>query len=165
MPSGGDWALERLASVLIEGSVGLVVDACAFSRIGGNAFMLSGYNRDATIVNSSARWTGGTAFSAWGRTDELADGGTRGWDATGGDFPLRTTFTRNLITETGIWSKQSSCWFQAKTAISTITDNACFNLARAGFNINDGLGGGDEVHGNVIFNSCRESADHGPINR
>jgi hypothetical protein len=38
---GGDWALERLASVFIEGSEGLVVDACAFSRIGGNAFMLS----------------------------------------------------------------------------------------------------------------------------
>ena len=50
---------------------------------------------------------------------------------------------------------------QAKTAQTVITGNVCFNLARAGFNFNDGLGGGDEVHNNVIFNSNRESADHG----
>ena len=29
---------------------------------------------------------------------------------------------------------------------------------------NDGFGGGDEVVENVLFNTCRESADHGPIN-
>ena len=60
--------------------------------------------------------------------------------------------------------KQSSCWFQAKTAQTTLTKNLCFNLARAGFNFNDGMGGGDHVYNNLIFNSCRESADHGPIN-
>ena len=39
-----------------------------------------------------------------------------------------------------------------------------FNLARAGFNFNDGFGGGDVVTANVLFNTCRESSDHGPIN-
>jgi len=39
-----------------------------------------------------------------------------------------------------------------------------FNLARAGFNFNDGFGGGDAVYENVLFNTCRESSDHGPIN-
>lgn len=33
--------------------------------------------------------------------------------------------------------------------------------AGAGFNFNDGAGGGDQVHGNLIFNSCRETSDHG----
>lgn len=99
-------------------------------------------------------------MAAWGRTDEISANGTLGWDATAGDFPWHTAVTGNLITETGIWEKQSSCWFQAKAAQSTVTGNVCFNLARAGFNFNDGLGGGDEVHGNLIFNSCRESADH-----
>jgi hypothetical protein len=111
-------------------------------------------------ISASRRWTGGTAMAAWGRTDEISANGTLGWDATAGDFPWRTTVTGNLITETGIWEKQSSCWFQAKAAQSTLTGNVCFNLARAGFNFNDGLGGGDEVHSNLIFNSCRESADH-----
>ena len=159
VPSGGDWALARTAAVFVEGSERLAVDACAFSRVGGNALMLSGYNRDARIVNNSARWTGATAFAAWGRTDELADGGARGWDATAGDFPLRTVVEGNLVTETGVWSKQSSCWFQAKAALTTLVGNVCFNLARAGFNFNDGLGGGDEVHRNVIFNRRADAAD------
>ena len=32
----------------------------------------------------------------------------------------------------------------------------CFNLARAGFNFNDGLGGGDEVYNNLVVsqNKC-----------
>lgn len=37
------------------------------------------------------------------------------------------------VRETGIWEKQSSCWFQAKTAQTTLEGNLCFNLARAGF--------------------------------
>ena len=39
-----------------------------------------------------------------------------------------------------------------------------FNLPRAAINFNDGLGGGNLVEGNIIFNACRESGDHGPIN-
>jgi len=39
-----------------------------------------------------------------------------------------------------------------------------FHLPRAAINFNDGLGGGNLVEGNVIFDTCRESGDHGPIN-
>jgi len=63
-----------------------------------------------------------------------------------------------------MWEKQSSMWFQAKTARSTLKRNLFFNGPRAGINFNDGFGGGDEVAENLIFNTCRESGDHGPIN-
>ena len=105
----------------------------------------------------------------------------------------RPHLTRQELTESVRWGqeKQSSCFFQAKTAGTTLRRNLCFNLPRAGFNFvraaayarlclslqagtpgrglslcplsdrqsrcgqNDGLGGGDEVHQNLIFNSCR----------
>ena len=35
---------------------------------------------------------------------------------------------------------------------------------RAGINVNDGMGGGDEITGNLLANTCRESGDHGPFN-
>jgi len=161
VPSGGDWALERSASVMAEGVEGLVVSGCTFSRTGGNAFMLSGYARDTLIQGNTFRFTGGSAMVAWGRTDEVSQGGTLGWDATGGDFPLRTAVVGNLASEVGVWMKQNSCWAQFKTAFTTLEGNVCFNVGRAGFNFNDGLGGGDEVHANLIFNTNRESADHG----
>ena len=139
VPSGGDWALERLGALYFEGTTGLTVDDCLFERLDGNALMLSGFHRGATISNSHFAWTGDTAIAAWGRTDELSDGGIHGWDATAGDIPQGTTIVGNIMRETGIWEKQSSCFFQAKTAGSTLLRNLCFNLPRAGFNFNDGL--------------------------
>lgn len=152
--------------------------------------MLSGYHRGAVVTDSHFSWTGGTAIAAWGRTDELSEGGIHGYDATPGDIPQGTRIENNVMRESGIWEKQSSCYFQAKTAGTTLLRNLCFNLPRAGFNFNDGLGdgispsyifstvftvsdnvclccdigGGDEVHHNLIFNTCRETSDHGPIN-
>merc|ERR1719152_85175 len=55
-------------------------------------------------------------------------------------------------------------WFQAKAAKSILKKNLFFNGPRAGINFNDGFGGGDVVAQNLIFNTCRESGDHGPIN-
>jgi hypothetical protein len=163
VPSAGDWALERAAAVFLEGTEGAVVDQCNFTRIGGNALMLSGYARGAALTRNSFRWIGGSAAVAWGRTDETSQDGTLGWDATAGDFPMGTTVAGNLASEIGVVAKQSSCWAQFKTATSTLTGNVCFNVARAGFNFNDGLGGGDDVHDNLIFNTNRESADHGCV--
>jgi hypothetical protein len=134
IPSGGDWSLERMGALLFEGAEGLTVQGCTFSRNGGNALVLSGYHRGALVQGNTFRWTGGSQVVAWGRTDELADNGTRGWDATAGDFPLGTQVEGNLMVELGIIAKQSSCFFQAKGAKTTLRGNVCFNLARAGFN-------------------------------
>jgi hypothetical protein len=41
-PSGGDWALERIGAVLVEGAVDLLVSGCTFSRLDSNAIMVSG---------------------------------------------------------------------------------------------------------------------------
>ena len=123
--------------------------------------MISGYARDTLLTGNTFRFTGGSAMVGWGRTDEVSQGGALGWDATAGDYPLRTTVTGNLASEVGVWMKQNSCWAQFKAAVTTLEGNVCFNVGRAGFNFNDGLGGGDQVVKNLIFNTNRESADHG----
>ena len=142
-------------AVFVEGTTGLSIDGCQFERLDGNAIMLSGYNRAASVTNSHFAWTGGTAIAAWGRTDEMSDAGVHGWDATAGDIPQGTVITDNIMRESGIWEKQvsaitlcllrhqtvlhfntallslqSSCFFQAKTAGSILNNNLCFNLPR-----------------------------------
>ena len=164
VPSGGDWALERYGALFLHNTEGATVDKCKVWRASGNGIMLSAYNDHPTISNSEFAWMGGSAIAAWGFTDELSDGGVHGVDGTGGDFPRHTLVEGNLFHEIGVWEKQSSAFFQAKTAQTTLRRNVVFNLARAGFNFNDGFGGGDNVTGNVLFNTCRESSDHGPIN-
>eukprot|EP00935_MAST-01C_sp_MAST-1C-sp1_P002250 g2250.t1 len=189
VPSGGDWvsdscttptgdtqlistrppqALERFGAIMAEGSEGFAIDRCRFSRLDGNAVMLSGYHRHALVNASDFFYLGGTAVAAWGKTDEMADGGRRGFDATQGDFPIFTVVQNNLFTELGVWQKQSSAFFQAKAARSTVRANIVQNgprcaVNRAGINMNDGFAGGDLIEANLIFNQCRESGDHGPF--
>ena len=121
-----------VGAVYFEGTTGLTIAGCQFERLDGNALMLSGYHRGAAVTDSHFSWTGGTAIAAWGRTDELSDGGIHGWDATPGDIPQGTRIEGNIMRESGIWEKQSSCFFQAKTAGTTLLRNLCFNLPRAG---------------------------------
>jgi len=105
-----------MGSVFVEGSEGLIIDSCNWNRVDGNAIMLSGYNRNATISNSAFAWIGSTAIAAWGKTDEISDDGIHGNDGTSGDFPRYTLIEKNLFKEVGIWEKQSSAFFQAKAA-------------------------------------------------
>jgi hypothetical protein len=164
VPSGGDWALERMAALFAEGTEHLTLANLSFLRVDGNAVMLSRFHRAATIRDCDFAWLGGSAVALWGYTDEITDGGRHGFDSTAGEFPWNTTIEGNLFREIGIWEKQSSAIFQAKAAASLIRRNVIFNLARAGINVNDGHGGGDNITENVLFSTCRESSDHGPIN-
>ena len=95
-------------------------------------------------------------MATWGLTD--------GYDATLGSQPRNTVLEGNLMREIGVFQKQSSGWAQAKAVLNVVRGNVMFNMPRAAINFNDMMGGGDEIEHNLIFNSCRESGDHGPIN-
>jgi hypothetical protein len=136
VPSGGDWALERIGSVFLQNTEHAKITGCSFTRIGGNGIMISAYNQYATVEQSEFAWMGGSAIAAWGWTDETSDGGIHGVDGTTGTFPRYTQVLYNVFREIGVWEKQSSAFFQAKSAESFLKGNVVFNLARAGFNFN-----------------------------
>jgi len=154
VPSGGDWGMQRSAALFLQNSAGVNI----------NAIILSGHNAHTSIAKNEIRWTGDSAIAAWGFTDELGNGGQNGIDGTKDAHPQNTLVANNLIHELGVFEKQSSMFFQAKTARSTLRNNVFFNGPRAGVNFNDGFGGGSLVTENLIFNTCRESGDHGPFN-
>ena len=92
----------------------------------------------------------------WGRSNFT--------DATSGQFPRNTKVVGNFVHEIGHIQKQSSFYFQAITAEVELSENIVFNIPRAAINFNDGAGGGANVHNNLLFNTCRESSDHGAFN-
>jgi len=146
-----------------------------FERLDGNAVMVSGYNRNATIDENDFSFLGGNAVVAWGYTNETENSGfpyytpntnhpKAGVDGTDGNHPRFTRVSRNSAREVGLYEKQSSFFMSAKAAQTTIVGNVFFNGPRAGINYNDGFGGGDELSENLVFSTCRESGDHGPFN-
>lgn len=156
VPSGGDWSIHRGGAIYMEDVSNIKIENCVFSRLDGNAIFLSRRTRDVLINRNSFQWIGESAVALWGDTDDF--------DATARKFPLNTRIEGNIISELGIYQKQSSAVFISKAALTTIQNNIMFNIARAAINFNDMMGGGDIVDRNVIFNTCRESGDHGPIN-
>jgi len=155
-PSGGDWSLHRGGAIFIENASNVTISGCSFFRLDGNAIFLSRKTRHVHIQRNHFEWLGENAIATWGDTD--------GYDATAGAYPMHTLIEYNVMRELGIYEKQSSAVGQSKAALTTIRKNIMFNMARAAINFNDLVGGGDVVEHNLIFNTCRESGDHGPIN-
>jgi len=175
VPSAGDWALDRFGAVFLQGTESVTIEDCRFERVDGNGVMISGYNRNATILDSDFAFIGGNAIASWGYTNEtefdpgrpgvrLENYPAAGVDGTDGEHPRYNLVQGCTAREVGLYEKQSSFYIQAKTAQSTLTGNVFFNGPRAGINANDGFGGGDVISHNLVFSTCRESGDHGPFN-
>jgi len=125
--------------------------------------LISGYNRLMTVQKSEFVWIGDTAIVSWGNAEGSPIPGM-GWDGTNGDQPRGNNILYNLVHEYGIWEKESSFYFQSKSCQSILQGNIVFNGPRAAINFNDGFGGASNLTQNLIFNSVRETSDHGPFN-
>jgi len=157
MASGGDWSVRRDAALWLEGTAGATVSACDFVGLGGNAVFLNAWNRDATIADSRFRFLGDSAV--------VSLGAVAGIDGTAQNVPARTRVLRNVMSELGLYTKQSGAYYHALSMNATVVGNAMFNIPRAGININDGYGGGNVVANNLCFNAVRETSDHGVSRR
>ena len=49
VPSGGDWAVARLAALVLENAEDITVKRCVFDQVGGNAVLLSNHVANSTI--------------------------------------------------------------------------------------------------------------------
>ena len=152
----GDWALRRTGALHLENTERVTVAACAFVRTDANAIVLSSYNRNASVLDSAFQWLGMSAVALLGDTEQD--------DGTAGLQPWGTTVAGCAFSELGVIEKQSSALFLGKSALTRFEANVAWNMPRAAVNFNDVLGGGHNVTANAIFNTCRESGDHGPLN-
>eukprot|EP01083_Nonionella_stella_P012567 35640_1 len=167
MPSGGDWALQRTGAIILDGTEAITITDNLFTRLDGIAVSINRYNRNISIFKNEFAWIGDTVIAAMGDTTGVAFEDSRtemGFDGTNGNQPRFVNISLNYVHELGIWEKQSSFYFAAKSCDNLVYANVFYNGPRAGININDGFGGNTNISRNLLFNTCRESGDHGPIN-
>eukprot|EP01060_Flectonema_neradi_P007662 TRINITY_DN15378_c0_g3_i1.p1 TRINITY_DN15378_c0_g3~~TRINITY_DN15378_c0_g3_i1.p1 ORF type:complete len:862 (+),score=209.17 TRINITY_DN15378_c0_g3_i1:48-2588(+) len=153
-PSGGDWSIHRGGALFLENVESCTIRSCTFKRLDGNALFLSRKALNTVVDKNEFVWIGDGAMATWGDSDN--------WTPT--NYPDNSTITNNRIHEIGLYEKQSSAWGQNKAANTYLFNNQMFNMPRAAINFNDNLVGGNTVKKNLIWNTCRESGDHGPIN-
>ena len=150
----GDWGLARQGAIFVTDADRVLIANSTFTRLDGNAVFLSGRTRNVSVVRNHFSFLGESAVASWGFAN--------GVDATAGLQPWGTTVEENICREIGHYEKQVSCYFAAVTAGATIERNIMFNMPRAAVNYNDDMAGGSLLTRNLIWNTCRESQDHGP---
>ena len=95
--------------------------------------MLNGYNRNATIARNEFAWVGATCVASWGYSGTCINGNCsfkipwrEGPDARGGEQPRGTRILSNLFREMGIYQKQASAYFHAKSGLVEVAGNVVF---------------------------------------
>lgn len=171
-----DWTFYRGGAVLFDGTENCKIIDCTFSELGGNAIVISNYNKHTTINGCHIHHIGASAVAFVGDPKAARSPSFRyelsipyeKLDKTPGpqtnNFPQECTVTNNLIHNMGQLEKQATGVQIELSASITVSHNSIYNTPRAGINIGDGAWGGHILEYNDVFNTVLETGDHGAFN-
>ncbi|CAF1010016.1 unnamed protein product [Didymodactylos carnosus] len=157
VPSGGDWAVHRGGTMYLTNTKNVTITRHLFTQLGSNGVALIDFNDATSITLNEFVWLADSAIILVGSTN-----GIDGFSVA--SQPANTLIQSNLIHETGIYVKQSSPVLISVSRSVSVIGNLMFNMPRAAINVNDGFYGNHTISWNVLFNTVRETSDHGPIN-
>ena len=107
---------------------------------------------------------GGNEFGFLGENAVVSVGTAELNDATKPTYPRDNVIQHNHMHDIGLWTKQVAGYTQFLTARATLQSNVIYNCPRAGINLNDNAFGGNVVEMNLVYNTVRETNDHGTLN-
>ncbi len=179
----GDWAIHRGGAVFLEGAENCVIEDCSFETLGGNGVFMSAYNRNNLVRNCLFVHTGESAVCLVGSPSAVRFYQT--WDDTqidGKDWeemrqnmdmepgPLTPDYPKNCVVENcimhdfGDFGKQVAGVYISMSHQIRVTHTTIYNCPRAGICINDGTWGGHIIEHCDIWETVRETGEHGPFN-
>lgn len=171
-----DWAIYRGGAVLFEGTEDCVLEDSFLDQVGGNAVFVNHYNRRVTVRGCQIARAGASGicfvgdpkaarnplfnYSQVNRLEDL--------DRTPGpqsdNFPADCLVEECLIYLTGRVEKQTA-GIQIDLAQNiTVRHCSIYDMPRAGINIGDGCWGGHVVEFCDVFDTVKETGDHGSFN-
>jgi hypothetical protein len=171
-----DWTLYRGGSILFDGTKNCSVKDCSFTGLGGNAIMLSNYNKQDTITGCLFADIGASAICFVGDPKAVRSPLFKyeafmpyaQLDKTPGpltnNYPQECLVNNNLIHDVGEIEKQATGVEIDMASSITVSHNSIYNTPRAGINIGDGCWGGHVIEYNDVFNTVLETGDHGAFN-
>lgn len=171
-----DWTVYRGGAVVFEGTEHCSLTDCYLHDLGGNAIFLSNYNRNSTISGSHFTRIGASAICFVGDPDavrspsfeynEFVPAGKL--DRTPGpktnNFPSHCVVHDNLIHSIGLFEKQITGIELSMCQYVTVSHNSIYDTPRAGINISEGTWGGHIIEYNDVFDTVKETGDHGSFN-
>jgi hypothetical protein len=171
-----DWTTYRGGAIYLHGAEDCALEDCFLDQVGGNAVFVSGYNRRIGIRGCHIAKAGanGVAFVGGPRAvrNPLFEYKQRqeyqAIDQTPGpkapDYPGDCQVEDCLIYQSGRVEKQTAPIQIAMAQNITVRHCSIYDVPRAGINIGDGCWGGHLVEFCDVFDTVKETGDHGSFN-
>ncbi|MCP4456215.1 MAG: hypothetical protein GY809_32555 [Planctomycetes bacterium] len=169
--------IARRAAVRFDGAEQCSVTDCQFRGLGGNAVLLSHYNRRVDVTDSLFTDIGDSAILVVGANDAVREFRVHRTfhvpldeltDIEPGpkspDYPRNCRIHNNLMVRLGVFGKQVAGVYLSACERIHISHNTICLVPRAAICINDGCWGGHVIEYNDAFLTVLETADHGPLN-
>lgn len=179
----GDWCIMPAGTVSVVDSENITFENCVFENIGSTGIYIGNYGKGHKITGCRFSNIGSTAVQIVGSPSAVYEPSF--WkndmypdlpvhrtkvehpEKTGPaseEYPRDILIENNFIENVGIYEKQSSGINLSVCFNVKILHNTICKSARSNINVNDGTFGGHEIAYNDIFDSQRETQDHGPFN-
>lgn len=171
-----DWRIYRGGAVFLNGTEDCRLSGCFLDQMGGNAIFASGYNRRLVIATCHIARSGASGVCFVGNPaavrSAVFDFDTQRTladiDTTPGprsnQYPMDCTVEDTLIYQTGRVEKQSAPVEISMAQSISVRNCSIYEVPRAGINIGDGTWGGHLIDGCDVFDTVRETSDHGAFN-
>ena len=171
-----DWTIYRGAAVLYEGAVNCSLKNCTFTNLGGNAIFFNNFNRKNEVSGCLISKIGASAICFVGDPNAVRSPSfeynefvrLEQIDRTPGpktnNYPAECKVYNNLMFDLGMVEKQSAGVELSMCQSITVSYNSIYDVPRAGINVSEGTWGGHIIEYNDVFNTVKESGDHGSFN-
>jgi len=171
-----DWAIYRGGALFYQGAEDCLLQKCFLDQLGGNAIFVNGYNRRLTFRSLQIAKSGASGFNFVG-DPQAARSPLFNYDQTqplekidltpgpkADSYPADCLVDDCLIYLTGRTEKQTAGINIDLSSSITIRHCSIYDMPRAGINIGDGCWGGHIVENCDIFDTVKETGDHGSFN-
>jgi len=171
-----DWAIYRGGAIYFEGTEDCALEDSLLDQLGGNAVFVNHYNRRVTVRGCEIARAGASgiclvgdagaarnALSNYSQSNNAAS-----IDRTPGPanntYPAQCLVENCLIYLTGRVEKQTAGIEIDLAQDITVRHCSIYDMPRAGINIGDGCWGGHVIEFCDVFDTVKETGDHGSFN-
>ncbi len=171
---GCDWTISRNGAVYMKNCENVSITSCRFTEVGGNCIFINEKNENILVENCDFTDCGASGICIFGDQNARREFTTTGEnndilvDMAPGpktdNYPRNITVKSCYFRRLGIYEKQSSPVSASVASRVTVDGCTMHDLPRAGLNVCDGTFGGHKFINNLVYDTVKETSDHGPFN-
>ena len=171
-----DWSIYRGGAILMRNCTDCTIDRCNFLDIGSNAVFADGKNEQINITRSRFSSIGASGICFVGNPEAVRSPLFQFFDSLPLDkidkeegprcdkYPKNCLVEDCLIEHVGFAEKQVAGINISMSFGVCVRNCTICHSARAGINISEGAFGGHCIEGCDVFDTVRETSDHGSFN-